>query len=105
MELLILPPIVGVSPNILRMRSLIDRIANANVNTLITGKTGVGKNLVAKHLYHKSNRDGKPFIKINCAALPDTLIESELFGYKKGAFTGADREGKGKFELANGGVH
>jgi transcriptional regulator with PAS, ATPase and Fis domain len=86
------------------MRSLIGRIAKANVNTLITGETGVGKELVAKHLYHKSNRDGKPFIKINCAALPDTLIESELFGYKKGAYTGADREGKGKFELANGGV-
>jgi len=99
-----LPPLVGVSPNIIRLKSLIDRVAKANVNTLITGETGVGKELVAEHLYHKSNRDGKPFIKINCAALPDSLLESELFGFKKGAFTGADREGKGKFELADGGV-
>ena len=62
-----LPPIVGVSANIIRLKSLIDRVAKANINTLITRETGIGKELVARHLYHKSNRDGKPFIKINCA--------------------------------------
>lgn len=97
-------PIIGDSPQTIRLRAQIDRIARAEINTLVTGETGVGKELVVRHLYHKSKRLGKPFIKINCAALPDTLIESELFGYKKGSFTGADQEGKGKFELANGGV-
>lgn len=97
-------PFIGDSPSTISLRAQIDRIAKAEVNTLVTGDTGVGKELVVQHLYHKSKRNGKPFIKINCAALPDTLLESELFGYKKGAFTGADQEGKGKFELANGGV-
>ena len=97
-------PIVGNSESTTSLKSQIERIAMAEVNTLITGETGVGKELVVKHLYDKSKRAGKPFIKINCAALPETLLESELFGYKKGSFTGAEQESKGKFELANGGV-
>jgi transcriptional regulator with PAS, ATPase and Fis domain len=64
----------------------------------------VGKDLVVQNLYHKSNRVGKPFIKVNCAALPDTLLESEMFGYERGAFTGAQRKMRGKFEQANKGV-
>ena len=68
------------------------------------GETGVGKELVVRSLYQKSKRVGKPFIKVNCAALPDTLLESEMFGYERGAFTGADRRLRGKFELADNGV-
>jgi two-component system response regulator AtoC len=64
----------------------------------------VGKDLVVQNLYHESNRIGKPFIKVNCAALPDTLLESEMFGYERGAFTGAQRKMRGKFELANRGT-
>ena len=79
----------GVSQNIQRIRRLIDQIADTGLNTIIFGETGVGKELVAECLYQKSNRAGKPFIKVNCAALPDTLLESEMFGYERGAFTGA----------------
>jgi transcriptional regulator with PAS, ATPase and Fis domain len=97
-------PIIGVSSNIKKIKRLIDQVAKAEVNTLVTGETGVGKELVVRHLYQNSKRNKKPFIKINCAALPETLIESELFGHKKGSFTGANNEGKGKFELANKGI-
>ena len=71
---------------------------------MVYGETGDGKELVVQNLYQKSNRTGKPFVKVNCAALPDTLLESEMFGYEQGAFTGADRRKRGKFELANGGL-
>ena len=74
------------------------------MNTVIYGETGVGKELVVQCLYRKSNRAGKAFVKVNCAALPDTLLESEMFGYEPGAFTGADRRRHGKFEQANGGI-
>jgi two-component system response regulator AtoC len=96
--------LIGVSENIREIKILIDRIAGTGLNTIICGETGVGKELVAERLYQKSNRTGKPFVKVNCAALPDTLLESEMFGYERGAFTGAERRKRGKFEQAQGGV-
>jgi transcriptional regulator with GAF, ATPase, and Fis domain len=70
----------------------------------ISGETGVGKEVLVRQLYSGSNRCKKTFVKVNCAALPDTLLESEMFGYERGAFTGAQRRTKGKFEQADGGV-
>ncbi len=96
--------LIGVSANIARVRDLIQRIADTELNTVVFGDTGVGKELVVKTLYQKSNRFGGPFVKVNCAALPDTLLESEMFGYERGAFTGAQRKMRGKFEQANRGV-
>jgi transcriptional regulator of acetoin/glycerol metabolism len=81
--------IVGVSRSIRRIRELIDHVAETGFNVIVCGETGVGKELVVSSLYQKSNRLGKPFVKVNCAALPDTLLESEMFGYERGAFTGA----------------
>ncbi|NNL75063.1 MAG: sigma-54-dependent Fis family transcriptional regulator [Desulfobacterales bacterium] len=98
------PTIIGVSKNILRIRELIDQVADTGLNTVVYGETGVGKELVVQNLYQKSNKVGKPFVKVNCAALPDTLLESEMFGYEQGAFTGAERRRRGKFEQANGGI-
>jgi transcriptional regulator with PAS, ATPase and Fis domain len=98
------PTIVGVSHNIARIKELIDKVADTGLNTIVYGETGVGKELVVQNLYQKSTRVGKPFVKVNCAALPDTLLESEMFGYEQGAFTGADRRKRGKFEQANGGL-
>ena len=96
--------LIGVSANIARVRDLIQRIADTELNTVVFGDTGVGKELVVKTLYQKSDRNGGPFVKVNCAALPDTLLESEMFGYERGAFTGAQRKMRGKFEQANRGV-
>jgi len=98
------PTIVGVSKNINRIKELIDQVADTGLNTIVYGETGVGKELVVQNLYQKSTRMGKPFVKVNCAALPDTLLESEMFGYEQGAFTGAERRKRGKFEQASGGV-
>jgi len=98
------PKIIGVSKNIHRIQELIGQVADTGLNTVIYGETGVGKELVVQNLYQKSNRVGKPFVKVNCAALPDTLLESEMFGYEQGAFTGADRRKRGKFEQASGGL-
>lgn len=98
------PPIIGVSRNIQRVRDLIRHVANTGLNTVIFGESGVGKEVVAQNLYQNSPRLGKPFIKINCAALPEGLLESELFGYERGAFTGAEQKRRGKFQLAHGGV-
>ena len=98
------PPIIGVSKNIERVRELIDHVAHTGLNTVVFGESGVGKEVVAQNLYQKSPRLGKPFIKINCAALPEGLLESELFGYERGAFTGAEQKKKGKFQLAHSGV-
>jgi two-component system response regulator AtoC len=97
-------PLIGTSESIQRIRKLIDRIADNDLNVLITGESGVGKEVVVQNLIHESQRKDKPLIKINCAALPESLIESELFGFEKGAFTGAERKKRGKFELANEGV-
>jgi len=96
--------LIGESQNIQRIKALIDQIADTGLNTIIYGETGVGKELIAERLYQKSNRTGKPFVKVNCAALPDTLLESEMFGYEQGAFTGAERRKRGKFEQAHSGV-
>ena len=98
------PTIIGVSKNIHRIKELIGQVADTGLNTVVYGETGVGKELVVQNLYQKSNRVGKPFVKVNCAALPDTLLESEMFGYEQGAFTGAERRKRGKFEQANGGL-
>ena len=98
------PVIIGNSNNTCKVKELVEHVADTGLNTVITGETGVGKELVAQYLYNKSPRKGKPFVKVNCAALPDGLMESELFGYERGAFTVADRKMKGKFELSHNGV-
>ncbi len=97
-------PLIGVSKDILKIRELIARVAHTGLNVVITGESGVGKEVVAHQLYKQSPRAGKPFIKINCAALPETLLESELFGYDRGAFTGAVKKKRGKFELSHKGT-
>ena len=99
-----IPPLIGSSASIERIRDLIEHTADTGLNVLITGESGVGKEVVAQNLYYKSQRKNKPFIKVNCAALPEGLLESELFGFERGAFTGAERKKRGKFELADKGV-
>lgn len=97
-------PLIGVSKSILKIKELISHVANTCLNVLITGETGVGKEVVALNLYKESTRANQNFVKINCAALPETLLESELFGYEKGAFTGAHKKRHGKFKTADKGV-
>ncbi|NWG02980.1 MAG: sigma 54-interacting transcriptional regulator [Syntrophaceae bacterium] len=87
-----------------QVKEIIDQVANTDVTVLIQGESGVGKEVVARSIHLNSFRREKPFVKVNCAALPQELLESELFGYEKGAFTGAYRQKPGKFELANGGT-
>ena len=96
--------LIGISENIRRIKEVIRQVAGTGLNMLVCGETGVGKEVVVQHLYQQSNRKGKTFVKVNCAALPDTLLESEMFGYEQGAFTGADRKKRGKVEQAHGGV-
>ncbi len=88
----------------LRIREIIKQIADANVPVLITGESGTGKEVIARMIHMSSNRKADPFVAINCAALPPNLLESELFGFEKGAFTGAHQQHIGKFEQANGGT-
>lgn len=95
---------VGVSPAILRVMEQVDRVAPTNATVLITGETGTGKEVVARALHNRSARASKPFVAVNCAGLPETLLESELFGHERGAFTGADRPRKGLFEAAHSGT-
>jgi two-component system, NtrC family, nitrogen regulation response regulator NtrX len=95
---------IGDSPPMQKVRSMIDRVAATDARVLITGSNGTGKELVARWLHEKSNRASKPFIEVNCAAIPSELIESELFGHEKGAFTSAHKDRKGKFEQANNGT-
>ena len=97
-------PLIGTSESIERVRELIDHTADTGLNVLITGESGVGKEVVAQNLYYRSQRKNQPFIKVNCAALPEGLLESELFGYERGVFTGAERKKRGKFELAHEGI-
>jgi len=96
--------IVGGSSALAEVMSMVQRVANSNATVLIRGESGTGKELVAKALHFASSRKDKPFIKVNCAALPETLLESELFGHVKGSFTGAIADRKGKFEEANQGT-
>ncbi len=99
-----LTPIVGESGAIEEIKSTIDRVAPTEARVLIMGENGTGKELVAKWVHHKSARRDGPLVEVNCAAIPSELIESELFGHEKGAFTGATQQRIGKFELANGGT-
>lgn len=100
-----LESIVGKSEALQNTKKLISKFANSNLSILITGETGTGKELYANAIHYMSNRCNMPYVKINCAAIPGELLESELFGYEKGAFTGASEKGKiGKFEYANGGT-
>ena len=96
--------IIGQSEKVSRMMGVIKQVASTNANVLIQGESGVGKELVADALHNLSLRKDKPFIKVNCASLTPTLLESELFGHEKGAFTGAIARKKGRFELADGGT-
>ena len=99
-----IPEIVGESAPIVRIKEMIDRVAATDARVLITGSNGTGKELVARWLHEKSNRNTMPFIEVNCAAIPSELIESELFGHEKGAFTSAIKQHTGKFEQADGGT-
>ena len=99
-----IPVLIGESPKIREVLSLIDRVAKTDSTVLITGESGTGKELVARTLHFKSPRAKGPFVAINCGAIPHELLESELFGYVKGAFTGAVRDKKGRLEVANGGT-
>jgi len=96
--------IIGESSEINRIKALIEKVAPTDARVLITGANGTGKELVARSLHEKSLRSKMPFIEVNCAAIPSELIESELFGHEKGAFTSANKEKRGKFELASGGT-
>lgn len=97
--------VIGKSKKHEEMLDLIDRVATVDATILLNGETGVGKSMIAREIHQRSNRQEKPFIQINCGAIPESLLESELFGYKKGAFTGANSSGKiGLVEKANGGT-
>ncbi len=96
--------LIGESPAIKKVKEMIDRVAPTDARVLIIGENGTGKEIVARMLHEKSKRAEGPFVEVNCAAIPSELIESELFGHEKGAFTSAYKSRKGKFELANGGT-
>ncbi|MCB0386289.1 MAG: sigma-54-dependent Fis family transcriptional regulator, partial [Bdellovibrionales bacterium] len=95
---------IGESKTMVILKQMIARVAPTDSWVLITGENGTGKELVAQNIHYLSPRAGRPLIEVNCAAIPKDLVESELFGYEKGAFTGADRGKKGKFDLADGGT-
>jgi DNA-binding NtrC family response regulator len=96
--------IIGKSEAIRKVIEMADRVARTDARVLITGSNGTGKELVARRIHEMSNRSAGPFIEVNCAAIPSELIESELFGHEKGAFTSAIKQRKGKFEQASGGT-
>lgn len=98
------PEIIGKSDAIKQINQTIDKVAQTNSRVLVTGDNGTGKELVARWIHEKSKRSGGPFVDVNCAAIPAELLESELFGHEKGAFTGASSQRIGKFEQANGGT-
>src|SRR5688572_15735396 len=95
---------VYASPQMRNIARMVEQVAASSATVLITGESGTGKEVVADAIHAASPRRGKPFIKVSCAALPETLLEAELFGYEKGAFTGANTRKEGRFELANGGT-
>ncbi len=99
------PDVVGQSPGVMRLKRMVRKIASSPSSVLIYGESGTGKEVFAQAIHRAGNRAGKPFVAINCAAIPDQLLESELFGYVKGAFTGASSKGReGMFRAANGGT-
>ena len=95
---------VGESPALVQVKDMIDKVAPTDARVLIVGSNGTGKELVARNLHQKSSRSSAPYVEVNCAAIPSELIESELFGHEKGAFTSAIKQHKGKFEQADGGT-
>jgi two-component system response regulator HydG len=98
------PRFIGVSPAFRRMMTLVDQVADSSATILVIGESGTGKEGVADKIHERSARRGGPFVAVNCAALPEQLLESELFGFEKGAFTGAVARKEGRFELADGGT-
>ena len=96
--------LIGASPAIRRIRAIVSRLADSEVSVLITGESGTGKEIVARSLHRISGREGKPFVPVNCGAIPGELLESELFGHERGAFTGAVATTVGRFERAHGGT-
>ncbi|MGF7169026.1 two-component system NtrC family response regulator [Sphingobium xanthum] len=100
----VLGRMITAAPEMLKVARMIERVANANVTVMLLGASGTGKELLAKGLHEKSDRVSGPFVAINCAAIPETLLESELFGHEKGAFTGAIKTTAGKIEQAEGGT-
>jgi PAS domain S-box-containing protein len=96
--------IVGKSDALKYVLTRVEQVAKTDATVLLQGETGVGKELIARAIHEKSSRSNRPQVKVNCATLPEALVESELFGHEKGAFTGADRQRKGRFELADGGT-
>ncbi len=96
--------VIGESANIMKVKSMIHKVAPTELTALLLGESGTGKDLIARDIHQKSQRASKPFIAINCASIPENLLESELFGYEKGAFTGAHKTTIGKIECADGGT-
>ena len=96
--------LLGDNPKMTEVRDIIEQVADTDITVLVRGESGTGKEIVARGLYQLSGRSGRPFVKVNCAALPSELLESELFGFEKGAFTGAQKRKLGKFEYANHGT-
>jgi two-component system response regulator AtoC len=96
--------VLSTNPKVLKIKEIAKHVADTDVPVLITGESGVGKEVLARYIHTHSSRNDKPFVKVNCAALPNDLLESELFGYERGAFTGALNDKPGKFELADKGT-
>ena len=96
--------LVGDSPGVIRVRKMIESVARSDANVLVIGESGSGKEVVARHIHYQSTRRGKPFVPLNCGAIPPDLLESELFGHEKGAFTGAITTRQGRFEMADTGT-